>query len=251
MKCVNVIPICIGWSQYFTIYHSNSSTHPPSTHQKKEKSSPTPASLTNPRWRLHRPRLSARRWPWTRKPGSPAGLEFLRANFDWQRGCQDRVDLPICHVPGMHGEEAANTTWHLCLHPCLFQTKICLTFQVEMGWGWRDSISTIAVRYTVYRLSSKCIKTDMIHWYIYTYTYVCVCDMISFCNHCFNSGHKSIAPSFSTYVFQGIGPQHPQTSPNLPPVSRERNSTIRSSGANATPGIKSKHSLKAAWWLGK
>ena len=38
MKRVNVIPICIGWSQYFTIFHSNSSTHPPSTHQKKEKS---------------------------------------------------------------------------------------------------------------------------------------------------------------------------------------------------------------------
>lgn len=137
----------------------------------------------------------------------------------------------------------------LSLHPCLFQTKKILTFQVEMGWGWRDSISTIAVLYTVYRLSSKCTKTDMIHWYIYTY--ICVCDMISFCNHCFNSGHSSIAPSSSTYVFQWIGPQHPQTSPNLPPVSRERNSTIRSSGANATPGMKSKHSLKAACWLGK
>lgn len=174
MKRVNAIPICIGWLQYFTIFHSNSSTHPQGPTKKKRKVQPTPASLTNPRWRLHRPRLSARRWPWTRKPGSPAGLEFLLADFHWQRRCQDSVDPPICHVPGMHGEEAANTTWHLCLHPCLFQTKIFLTFQVEMGWGWRDSISTIAVLYTVYHLSSKCIKTDMIHWYIYTCTYVCV-----------------------------------------------------------------------------
>lgn len=141
MKCVNVIPICIGWSQYFTFFSlkliNSSSKHPP----KKRKVQPTPASLTNPRWRLHRPRLSARRWPWTRKPGSPAGLEFLRADFDWQRrcdktiGCQDRVDPPICHVPGMHGEEAANTTWHLCLYTPVFAKQ---EYVSPSKWKWDE-----------------------------------------------------------------------------------------------------------------
>lgn len=211
---------------YISLKLINSSSKDP---PKKRKVQPTPASLTNPRWRLHRPRLSARLWPWTRKPGSPAGLEFLRADFHWQRRWQDSVDPPICHVPSMHGEEAANTTWHLCLYtPVVSKQKYVLPCK----WKWDEG------DVTPFQQLLYCILSA-------------VCDMISFCNHCFNSGHNSIAPSFSTYVFPGIGPQHPQTSPNLPPVSRERNSTIRSSGANATPGMKSKHSLKASCWLGK